>query len=383
MIKLRFDREVLADKLKKAMGFVPKKSLIPSEEHFKLNVTGGTMSIIAADSRCQVKLFCPVKASSDVAFCMPAKLFYNTIDKLRENEIIISITEKKIEIKSGKSKYVLTPDCKAEDWPVMPVKASHSEASILQYNLKMGIKFASSFIDEERSVKVNAGGVNIHEINNRLVFTGLDGHNACRVNVAPLGIGSWQSNFVLPEDSAKKISSLLTDNGEITISHDGDKMVLFTDDSVEQFEIITTSINTRFPDSEKIFGMRVKDYMVINTSEFKDAILRLKLYASVMDSEKVVTVRTNPDNLNELILSIVDNLTNKEGEEIMTVNNNAGKAMLKHFTSASILNILNCVENNDFLLYFHESDKVVVFIQPMVSENEINCFDFLMGSVKK
>lgn len=382
MIKLKLDREVLADKLKKALKFIPAKSLVPAQENYKLTVKEGIMEIMAADSQCQVKLFCPVKASVDAAFCMPAKLFFNTVDKLRENELIISITDKKIELKSGKSKYNLTPDTKAEDWPIMPMPktSNESEVSLLQYNLKMGIKFAQRFIDEDMSVKVNANGINIDEIDNRLIFTGLDGHNACRVNVQPLGIGAWHKNFVMPEESAKKISSLLNDNDEITLCQNGDKMILFTNDNIEKFEIITTSVNTRFPNSESIFNKRGQDFAVINSLEFKDAFLRLKMYTSMMDSSNRIIVKTNADNINELILTSVDTLTGKDGEERMTIINNAGKHFTKGFTAPSMLNILNCIESNEFLFYFHESPKVAVFITPKVDEGENN-FDFLIGTV--
>lgn len=382
-ITLKVDREVLADKLKKAMRFVPTKSLIPAQENIRLTVTGGIMEICAADNQCQVKVFCPVKATEDIAFCMPAKLFFNTVDRLRENELLINITDKKIELKSGKSKYNLTADCKAEDWPVMEMRQSskESELSMLQYNFKLGVKSAQKFLDEDKSVMVNANGINIDEIDNRLIFTGLDGKNACRVNVAPLGIGAWHSNFVLPEESAKKISSLFNDNGEVTMCHNGEKMILFADESIEKFEIITSSVNTKFPNSEKIFSLKGNDAMIINTLEIKDAISRLKMYASIKDDHKCITATTNPDNINEIILTSQDNMTNKSGEETLTVKNLAGKHMKKGLSTGAILNILNCIEEHEFILYYHESNKVVLFIEPKVDEGQENNFNFLTGSV--
>lgn len=379
-MKVKLDRELLADKLKKSFKFIPSKSIVPAQDNVRCTIKDNIMEIVAADSQCQVKLFMPVKSDSDGAFCLPAQLFLKTVNLFRENEVLITKkSDTVIELKNGKSKCKITMDCMPEDFPTMPEAKTTHELSISQYNLKTGIKFTEKFVDDERSVKVGAAGININEVNSRMVFTGLDGHLLCRVNVAPLAIGSWDKNIVMPVDTATKLLSLLGDNGEVTMCHSDDKMVFFTDDSIERFEITSTSVNTKFPNSEMLFSKKGEDFMIINTLELKDAFARLRLYSGDFDSDKRVHIATNGTNLNELILNSSDNLKGKDGEETMTIVNPSGKQLKKQFNSGSMLKVLANVEDNEILFYFNESDKVPCFIEPKVDGKENN-FNFLIGT---
>jgi DNA polymerase III sliding clamp (beta) subunit (PCNA family) len=381
-MKLTVDRELLADKLKKSIKFIPTKSLINAQTNFRCTIENNVMEIMGADSQCQVKMFCPVKSDGDWAFCIKADLFLKTINLFRENEVIITKkSDTVLALKNGKaSVYKLTMDVFPDDFPVMPPPSTKNELSIFQYYLKMGLKFADKFIDDDRSAKVGATGININEVNRRLVFTGSDGFVLCRVNVSPMSIGLWEKNIVLPSETGSKVLSLLSDKGEIAICHNNEKVVFFTDDTVERFEITSTLVNTTYPDSEAIFNKKGIDYASINTLEFKDVFMRLRLYSSDLDSDRTVYMSTNKDNINELILTAQDVLKPKDGEERITIKNVSGKPIKKAFNSSSMLRILSNIESNEMKFFFQESNHIGCFIEPAVGEAEENNFNFLIGS---
>jgi DNA polymerase III sliding clamp (beta) subunit (PCNA family) len=379
-MKLKIDREVLADKLKRLYKFIPSKTLVFAQENFMCIVKGDMMEIIAADSQCQAKMFCPVKSDGDWAFCVKAALFLKTISLFRENEVVI--TQKKenvLVLKNGKaSKYELTMDCFPDGFPTMPQPEVKHEITLSQYYLKMGLRFTEKFIDEDKSVKYGATGVNLHEVNKRMVFTGLDGHMLCRINVPPMAIGSWENNIVLPSETAVKVISLLSDKGEITMCHNGDKVTFFADDTIERFEITSTLVNTKYPNSEALFNKIGENCLIINTLELKDVFMRLRLYAA--EETSTIRLSTNPENINELILTASDILRPREGEEVITIKNVAGKPMQKGFNSGSMLKVLANIESNEIKFVFHESNNVASFIEPVVGENEENNFGFLISS---
>lgn len=380
-MKIRIDREQLADKLKKAIKFIPSKSLVPSQEDFKFSVRSNMMEITAADSQSQIKIYCPVKADKDGDFCIEAKLFLKTINLFRENEVLITKkSDTVIELKNGKSKCKITMGTMPENFPVMAYPDVKHEISISQYNIKQGLKFCEKFIDDERSSRVGAMGINIHEIDKRIVFTGLDSYMLCRVNVSPLAIGSWGDNIVLPQETATKLNSLLGDKGELTLCHNGDKVVFFASDEIEKFEIVSTLVNTKYPNSESLFSKKKEDFIIINTLEFKDAFMRLRLYSSNLDSRRTVMMRTNPDNVNELILSSQDVLKPKEGEEIITINNVCVKHITKKFNSEGMLKILVNIDSNEIMFFFVDNDNIGCFIEPVVASTEEKNFNFLISS---
>jgi DNA polymerase III subunit beta len=377
MKKLKFDREYFLDKLKKAYKFVPTNSVIPAFENMRFTVIGNTMEILAADPECQIKLYCNVKSTEDVSFCAPAHLLLKTVELFLENEVTITFkSEEKIELKCGKSKYNITLSCKYDQFPIMLMQKlqEESEFVIHQNDLRTGIKMSKKFINENSKAAVSAQGINMNNVNEKIVFTGLDGFTLGRAEVSPLGIGSWHSNFIIPEDSASKIASMLNDKGEIVIAHHGEKMILFTDDRVEKFEIITSSINSKFPDSEKLFSKKGSDNIIINTNEFKSAILRLKLYAGVDDSDKRIVVSF--DGKETLVMTSQCNAYQRDGEEDMSVHG-SDKLMRKAFNAESILKVLSCISSNEIALYFNDNQNIPVFIQPVEEDN----FCFIIGTV--
>lgn len=378
-MKIKIDREHLADKLKKVIKFVPSKSIIPAQDNFKFTVTDNSMEIVGADSQCQIKMYMPVKSDNNGSFCLPAKLFLNTINLFRENEVLITKkSDTVIEIKNGKSKCKITVDCMPDDFPMMPIHETKHELSILQINLKTGIKFAEKFIDDEKSARIGAAGINIDKVNNRMVFTGLVDHLMCRVNVAPLSIGSWDENIVMPSETASKMLSILSDNGEVTMCHSKDRMIFFADDTIERFEIISTSVNTKFPNSERLFEYKGEDFIVINTLEFKDSFSRLRLYSGEFDKDKRVFMEIKEGAPEELLLTASDSLKGKDGEEAISITNHNGKTLNKQFSSGSMLKILANIEDSDLLFFFNDSDKIACFVEPKVDGKENN-FNFLIA----
>ncbi|HHT9135861.1 MAG TPA: hypothetical protein ACFYEK_01310 [Candidatus Wunengus sp. YC60] len=378
--KIRVDRELFLEKIKSVNKFVSDNNIVAAMANIKFTVKENMMELVAVDPEAQIKMYMSVKGD-DMAMCINADLLLKTINLFRENDVqITKNSETKLTLKNGKSKYVLTMDTLPEDFPMMKDEGSGDEFLMLQYYLKLGLKFSGKFISDD-SMKVNAHGINCAEIDNQIIFTGVDNATMCRVNVKPISIATWTKNIVIPTTTSSKILSLLDDKGEIYVCRSGDKVVFMADGKTsEKFEVTSVVMNDKFPNSEKIFTYRTEDFMVINNLELRDAVSRLKLYCSPLDKAKRVTIKTNPENMDELILNSIDNDFGREGEEIMTVKNNAGKAIDKCFSVDYLLRILHCIEATDIQFFWHESDKVACFINPI--DEEQNFQFMLIGHTK-
>lgn len=377
-MKLKIDREQFLNKIKSCYKFVSDKAIIPALLNFKITVKDNSMEIVACDGQAQVRMFCPCKGD-DGAMCIPAKLLLDTINLFRENEVLITKKDDiKITLKNGKSKYNLTADTHPDEFSLIPVKGSGDEFLILQQHLAMGLKYGNKFISDESFTR-GAEGINLSEIDNEMVFTGLDSFSMCRVNVKPRSIGAWSKNVVIPQDTAAKVLSLLDDLGEALICVVGDK-IIFSGDTPDKFEVVSTSVNTKFPNSERIFNLRGEDFMTINNMELRDAVSRLRLYCSKLDKAKKVTIQTNTANKNELVLTAIDQDFQRAGEEVITINNNSGKALTKVFNTEYLLKILHSIDTTDILFYFKNTDKEPCFIVPVEENMDNDNFNFLISS---
>lgn len=381
-MKLIADRELLLYKLSKAVKFIPGKTIVPAFDNFKLTVAAGVMEIIASDGNLQCKMYCNVSSKDSFAVCLPAKLLVKTIALFRENEVTITIkSDIKVELKSGKSKYNIGVDCKNEEYPVMTMAPAQNEMVMQQFFLSMTLKAADKFVDE-KSANANFIGINIAEINNKMVFTGLDGMTMCRCAVKPISISKWES-VVIPTQTASKVISMLQDKGEIGIAYsskeDG-KIIFFTDrEADEVFEICSVTSNVKFPDTEMVFSKKPEHQMILNTLEFKDAVKRLGLYTSAIDTS--VTLTTNPENIDELILTAGDKLTNRDGEELMTIINPSKQAINKSFNNEFLTQILAQIDQNDIVLLHSDIERRPCQIIPKVNSEEENIFSFIITQI--
>lgn len=381
MNKVVIDRELFLSKLNKAIKFVPSKSIIPAFDNFLLKVNKTTMEIIGCNPATQVRIDCQVVSSTaDFSICVPAKLFVKTISLFSENNV--TITQKKdiqIELKCGKSKYNIGMDCFPDTFPRIEVKEMTNEINMSQFYLRLGLKSANSFVDDDNK-NANMTAINVIEVNNKIVFTGLVEALMCRASVPPISINKWDKVNISAE-CASKVVSLLGDKGEVGVSHNGDHIMFFTDkDSPEMFEVISTVANVRFPNSESLFSKRPDNLYMINTLECNAAVKRLKLYASEGDT-KLVRFELNEGN--ELMLTSADTLTNKDGEESILMENKTNTPIGKFFSHDHLIQVLSSIETNDFWLHYSDQKNHPSFIIPKVNTEEENIFCFLIAEFTK
>lgn len=378
-MKAVIDREILQDKLKKAFAFVPSKQIIPAFENFMLLINGNDMEITATDGNVQVRLKLKIKSKDAFALCVPADQFTKTISLLRENEVTLTMkSETKVEIKSGKSKYNMTLDCLPKAYHTMPVPSFTSEITMNQFMLNMGLSSSEKFV-EAKNPNANMASININEINNKIIFTGLTQQLFCRASVSPISINSWKP-VSISTDTANKVSSLLGDKGEVSITHSEDKIRFCTDENVDDyFEVMSVTSKINFPNAEGIYNKIPSDFLVINTLELKDAFRRLRLYTDE-GSIPSATI-SNSENAQEIVMTSADNLTGKDGEERISIVNPQGFIIDKCITNDYMIKVLNQTDAAEVIVNF--SQEGAVYVTPKVDNPDQDIFKFVVVSIKK
>lgn len=379
-MKVILDRELFARKLKSCYGFIPNHQIIPAWENFMIRVNGSDLEIIASNGSIQGKMWCPCKSTGPFVFCAPATLLLKTVSLFSEMEITITMKkEDKIELKSGKGKYNITLDCFESGYSLMPMGPITSEINLNQFMLKSAFKSAQKFVDAEHP-NANMQAINISEIGNKIVFTGLDKQLMCRVAIRPISINAW-GPINIPLDLAKNIVALLGDKGEIGVAHSVDKIRFFTDAAdPDRFEVTSVTSNIKFPPSEKLFSKMPAAMIAVNTIEFKNAVKRLSLYTTI-GMEPMIHI-SNDANSQELVLASADNLTGKDGEEIISIINPESQKITKKYHGPSVVQLLGEIEAAETIIYFNNEDyHVPSFMIPKVNNDEENIYSFLIASL--
>lgn len=376
MYTASFDRELFIEKLNKLGAFIPKKVITPCFEHIKISIGAGIAHITASDGQTQVSVYSECKSKDTFSFCVPASVFIATISLFRENEIKITVKDLKLELKSGKSKYKITLSVLPDEYPTMSIKAPTSEISLHQVYLKQALKSTEGFVDGKNPLP-NLIGINIASIDKRIIFTGAVQHTICRFDAKPISINKWEP-IVLPCETAKKTCSVLSDKGEVGLIHSKDK-VMFTinDDTIDRIEVVSTLADILYPDAEAMLKKFPEHQITINTTEFSDALKRLKLYTLEVPR---IEMAIGADKLDEMIITATDELTGKSGEEFVSIKNTIGKPLVKAFNADYVIQILKEIEDTNFIFHYGDQEKKPSFIVPIPdNENKENSFLFLIS----
>lgn len=378
---LKIDRELLSFKLKKAIAFIDDPAVIPALENFRMEVTDSTngklLEIIAANSAMQIKIYCRCDSKTNWSFCVPAALFLGTVNSHQENVMTISQkTEKKIEIKCGKSRSSITLDCLPENFKPIEIRDIHSEMTMHQQMLDKVLKTAKEFINSKDASQAFQT-MNIAHIDNKIVFTGATRPLMCRAAVRPISITKWKKSVSIHFDTIKRVISILDEKGEIDITH-SDTHVRFyiSGDPADSVEIISTIYNGKYPNTEGIFSKRSSTGIVINTLEFMYALKRLKLYAN---KEAPTFTIDNKLNSQEIYLQSEDVNRGRSSEEALSITNGQEVTISTAYNIKQMTDILSSTDAAEVRLLFDNTR--VSFVQPIVNTDEEDVFNFLVGEI--
>lgn len=369
MNTVKIDREMFAEVLEMANKFVLDSNVIPMFDSIRLSVEPTRAEIIAANPQMQIRLFVPCKSDAAFMLCIPANLLYKTVSAFREQVVTISHKKEKIvEVKSGKSKYSITMDVQPEHFTIMDPGTIHSNITIRQTLLQKALKGTRKFLKDQHPTLC---ATNIAERDNKIIFTGAQGPIMCRVAVRPMSITSWKGCSI-PEETSKRMASLLTGKGEIDVSH-SDTKIRFSNDI---FEVISVLHDCKYPDTEKFFSqLPSKAGISMSTVELTDAVHRLRLYCPT--GEVPLFDIENQLNPMEVSLTSFDTVGCKSGFETILVNNPDGHTINKTLNNDFMLTILREVEHPEVSIMFDDSN--LIFVLPKVDNPEEDMYSFMIA----
>jgi len=367
MKKATFDREFLSEALSKSVKFVPSKAVIPATNDVKVSIHEGKATFTTGDLTTELSVRCPVKSSESFAFCVPAKLLFKTVSSLRENEITLSVkSEKKLEVKCGKSKYNITMDTQAQDFPAFMSSAMTGEFVINEFYLKAALREVDKFTSDVDGSPMAA--INIVFQGTDILFHGCNNTTIIRYGAKPVSVTSWNVANIM-SDTASRLCALMGDNAEITVSQ-SDTGIMFSNngDNNSWFIVRSTQASVKYPNVNRFFDAKYNNAIIVNTMEIRDAMKRLVIYSENPSAPAVKALEVDGS---EVVFTSIDSMNNNDAEESVTIlgKSNENKAPFsKGFNTNLLINCLSVIETQSCVIEYNEVNNQPVKITPKDSE---------------
>ena len=276
-MKISIVRSRFLDGLKYVQNVVPGKGPMVILQNVLLEANGKELKMTTTDLDISIisKVDCEVHESGSTT--LPVKLLVNSISKLSEGIVEISVDEnERSTIKSGSARYQLA-GLPASDFPKLPEDQEAYEYSIQQATFKEMLRktaYAASQDDTRRTLK----GVLMSFKDQKLTMVATDGRRLAMVENEIEFPKEAEKDIVLPAKSVAELQRALGTEGVITMKVQ-QSQICFTIDNVMMYSKLMDEV---YPNYRQVIPTNVNEKITIDRQALYDALDR----ASVMTMDE-------------------------------------------------------------------------------------------------
>src|SRR5438445_10682525 len=268
--------DLLAE-LNLTQGVVERKTTIPILSHLLCEAKGNHVTLTATDLELSIRTSCEAKVKKEGAGTIPAKKLLELVRLLPEGEIRFRLLENHwVQITSDRRNYIMVGMAK-DNFPAIPV-FPHALVSIPAVILSSLIARTAFAISMEES-RYTLNGAQLTLKPDMIAMVATDGHRLALAETDHSFAGlSNETRPLIPKKAMAEIQRLAGEageNGEIEFARD-DSHLYF---QVESRLLISRILTGQFPNYEAVLPRDNNKKIVLERSEFNDAVRRVSQIA--------------------------------------------------------------------------------------------------------
>lgn len=296
-MKLNVNRNTLSDVLQKVQSIVERKSTMPILSNVLIRARGGKVEILATDLEVAIKDVVKASISEEGGMAVEARKVYEIVGSLPEDEISISTSKGRMEIRGRKTVFSLV-GLSEEDYPQLP-PYSEEDMSTMDGDLVKEMLDKTTFAASTDESRYNLRGVFFEKDKDeekiRMVAT--DGHRLSLISKDHPGV-PIDTGVIIPRKGVNELRKLLSKGGSLKFGIKENNAIFITDTTV----LITRLIDSDFPDYRQVLPKSEGDPVIIERDSFLSALKRVSIIIGGLggvklhiESGTMVVSTSNPD----------------------------------------------------------------------------------------
>lgn len=316
-MKITVNRESFLKSLTTAMLGMGTNSPTEAWQCLRIEVEDKKMNVYARNSELQVQSFAKaLKSDEDHAFCVPGKLFYDTVKSLTSEDLIITTVIKgkahvtTISIKGAKKRFTMT-GIDPQHWAPFHTAKEFSFVKMVMEPLSEAVGVASS-VSKEDILRLSLNGVGMQCFEGKIYVSAATHIIGTKLVIESVG---EIPDMLISRATATVLQSLEV-VPEIEVGSNGDHVVFNTGQA-----IVTSSLSAyKFPFSEmsKFWALKQDAHIVIERKEFLASVKRMTAYAKSEKADYII-IAIKDDSLT---LTCTTLMNADSGHEELDVENN-------------------------------------------------------------
>jgi DNA polymerase-3 subunit beta len=359
-------REAFLKPLQLVSGVVERRQTLPVLSNVLLDLKESELSLTGTDLEVELVGRVTVdQAHTSGAVTVPARKLLDICKSLSDDAIVeLSLTDNKVTLKSGRSRFTLTT-LPASEFPAVDEQPDTFSITIAQSKLRELLD-STSFAMAQHDVRYYLNGMLFEVARGFLRVVATDGHRLAMETLDMTNPISEAQQLILPRKGIIEMARLLTDDsGEISLTFGQNHIRA----RVPAFTFTSKLVDGKFPDYNRVLPKGGNKVLLGNCQELRQAFSR----ASILSNEKYHGVRVLLSN-DELKI-IANNPEQEEAEEIVSVEYD-GDSLEIGFNVSYLIDVLSTLNskraritlsdpNSSALLEAEEGSDALYVVMPM------------------
>ena len=285
-MKLRCERDVLAEALSAAGRAVANRGALPVLSGVRMELAGDQLTLTGSDLELTVSVRITVSGLADGVAVVPSRLVNDIVRALEPGAVELETTDDAARIASGRSEFSLKP-LPAEEFPrVAPVEGDEVrfDAEALVGALRQVLPAAST--DDNRPILTGVllAAAKPDEGVEGLRLVATDSYRLAVVDLPGVSVLSSGKSVLVPSRALSELSKALGDGGEITLRL-GERDASFAssgpggDGGTGGIILTTRLIEGEYPNYQGLIPSNQPNLLTVNREALIEALRRVKLLA--------------------------------------------------------------------------------------------------------
>ncbi|WP_415032958.1 DNA polymerase III subunit beta [Azonexus sp.] len=345
MALIKSQRETLLAPLQSVSGIVERRHTLPILSNVLLEKQGEHLTFLATDIEIQITTHTQgAIGDENGAVTVGAKKLQDILRSLPEGtEISLSLDEKRLLIRAGKSRFSLQT-LPADDFPRMALSEGESHSFSISQRAFRQLIGKTQYAMATQDVRYYLNGMMLLVDGKELTSVATDGH---RLAFSRIEINKElpRQEMILPRKTVLELNRLLSDNEEPLNISMTNSQICFAFDNVT---LVSKLIDGKFPDFERVIPNSLRHQIRLNRLQLIQAMQR----AAILTIEKLRGVRVIlADNTLKIIAA---NAEQEEAIEEIEVDYN-DESIDAGFNVSYLLDMLNNVQTDEVLWSFNDA----------------------------
>ena len=322
--------------LQQISGVINANTVLPILEDFLFEITDKKLTIVATDLETVMRVQMDVESKANGKVCIPAKILIDSLKNIADQPLTFNIDKNfAVEITSDNGKYKVMGE-NPDNFPKEPAADDTNSFTISSTALITAVN-KTLFAVSNDDLRPAMTGVFFELTKTGVQFVATDAHRLVRYKRTDVSSPKTES-FIVPKKPLTLLKNALPDNeDELTISYNSNHLFV-THGSTQ---LICRLIDARFPDYKVVIPTDNPYKLVVNRSDFQNALRRISVFSNKSTNQVALTISGS-----ELQLAAQDVDFSFEGNERMNCQYD-GEDLQIAFNAKFLIEILNATSSEE------------------------------------